>query len=130
MIACAHDTITAHTTVTLATKKTEGNHRVQVLTIDGDYIRSLGTKGDAIGEFLRPRSVLATSLGVILVSDQENTRVQVPCYLFLYLLCFFPCCHCDFWSNAGAGVSYSLCVRACMYAAFENHVIVQAVAHN
>ena len=55
----------------------EGNHRVQVATLDGRFVRSLGSVGSGLGEFVRPRGVVCAPGGLLLVSDQENLRVQV-----------------------------------------------------
>lgn len=55
----------------------EGNHRVQVLNTEGQYVRSIGSQGPKMGCFIRPRCVYATSSGAVLVSDQENQRVQM-----------------------------------------------------
>ena len=55
----------------------EGNHRLQLLTADGKYVRSVGKQGNRMGHFIRPRCVYATNSGAVLVSDQENQRVQL-----------------------------------------------------
>ena len=51
---------------------------MQVATLDGRFVRSLGSVGSGLGEFVRPRGVVCAPGGLLLVSDQENLRVQVP----------------------------------------------------
>jgi DNA-binding beta-propeller fold protein YncE len=53
------------------------NHRVQVLTDEGEHVRDLGSYGTKPGHFVNPRQILACPGGIILVADQEETRVQL-----------------------------------------------------
>jgi tripartite motif-containing protein 71 len=53
------------------------NHRVQVVTIDGEYIGSFGTIGDDPGSFNTPYDVTVDKNGNIIVADTKNHRVQV-----------------------------------------------------
>ena len=55
----------------------EGNHRVQMLNEFGQYVRSIGSQGYGMGQFIRPRCVYATRSGALVVSDQDNQRVQL-----------------------------------------------------
>jgi DNA-binding beta-propeller fold protein YncE len=54
-----------------------GNHRIQVLTLDGAHIRSLGSNGTKTGLFVNPRRLMRGPSGLLLVTDQENSRVQI-----------------------------------------------------
>ena len=54
-----------------------GNHRIQVLTMDGKHVRSLGSNGTKTGMFVHPRRLMKSPSGLLMVSDQENNRVQI-----------------------------------------------------
>ena len=54
-----------------------GNHRVQVFSSDGTYLRSFGTKGDKQGEFNEPAGIAFDTNGNIIVADCTNNRVQI-----------------------------------------------------
>ena len=55
-----------------------GNHRIQVFSSNGTYLRSFGTKGDKQGEFNYPTGIaFDRKNGSILVVDRENHRVQL-----------------------------------------------------
>ena len=55
-----------------------GNHRIQVFSSDGTYLRSFGRKGDKQGEFKFPAGIaFDPKNGNILVSDSRNHRVQL-----------------------------------------------------
>ena len=55
-----------------------GNHRIQVFSSDGTYLRSFGTKGDKQGEFHFPTGIaFDRKNGNILVVDSNNLRVQM-----------------------------------------------------
>ena len=64
---------------------------MQVATLDGRFVRSLGSVGSGLGEFVRPRGVVCAPGGLLLVSDQENLRVQVRRPRPFFFLC---CCAC------------------------------------
>ena len=53
------------------------NHRVQVFSSDGTYLRSFGRKGDEQGEFNNPTGIAFNGNGNIIVSDASNSRVQI-----------------------------------------------------
>ncbi len=52
-----------------------GNHRVQVLTMDGRFIRSIGKKGCGQGDLSFPCGVFVT--GFVYVANAANNRVSV-----------------------------------------------------
>ena len=54
-----------------------GNHRVQVFSSDGSYLRSFGRKGDKQGEFIWPAGIAFDKNNNIIVVDSENQRVQM-----------------------------------------------------
>lgn len=49
-----------------------GNHRIQVLTMDGQHVRSLGAQGVKTGMFLGPRRLMEGPSGLLLVTDQVS----------------------------------------------------------
>ena len=54
------------------------NHRIQVFSSDGTYLRSFGTRGDKQGEFNFPTGIaFDPKNGNILVADSDNHRVQL-----------------------------------------------------
>jgi len=53
-----------------------GNHRIQLLTLDGEFIRAFGKKGKSQGEFNDPFGIAVTDSSIY-VTDRENNRVQV-----------------------------------------------------
>jgi len=55
-----------------------GNHRIQIFSSDGTYLRSFGRKGDKQGEFNFPSGIaFDPKNGNIFVVDRENHRVQL-----------------------------------------------------
>ena len=54
-----------------------GNHRVQIFSSDGNYLRSFGRKGTKQGEFNDPRGIAFHKNGNILVVDYGNARIQI-----------------------------------------------------
>ena len=54
-----------------------GNHRVQKFTPGGQYITTIGNKGQGPAEFVYPLSLDVDSKGYLHVSDPGNKRVQV-----------------------------------------------------
>jgi hypothetical protein len=54
-----------------------GNHRIQKFTSDGQYIATIGNKGQGPGEFVYPLSLDIDSKGYLYISDPGNQRVQV-----------------------------------------------------
>jgi len=55
----------------------EGNNRIQVITDTGEHVREIGSVGTKLGQFLRPRQMMACPGGIILVADQDEARVQL-----------------------------------------------------
>ena len=56
-----------------------GNHRVQIFTSDGQYIRSFGREGTGQGEFKYPLGIVFTENNIF-VADSSNHRVQIFSY--------------------------------------------------
>lgn len=54
-----------------------GNHRIQKFDPDGNYIESIGSRGQGPGEFYLPLSLDVDSRGYLYVSDPQNQRVQI-----------------------------------------------------
>ena len=54
-----------------------GNHRIQVFSSDGTYLRSFGRKGDKQGELNWPAGIAFDKNGHIIVVDGDNHRVNV-----------------------------------------------------
>ena len=52
------------------------NHRVQVFSSDGTYLRSFGAEGDKQGEFHTPSGIAFEANGNIVVGDSGNQRIQ------------------------------------------------------
>ena len=50
------------------------NHRMQVFTMDGEFLLKFGEKGSANGQFMYPWDVACNSKNQILVSDTRNHR--------------------------------------------------------
>ena len=53
------------------------NHRIQVFDLSGKFVAKFGTKGSGMGEFNRPVSAAVLSDGKIVVSDNNNSRIQI-----------------------------------------------------
>ncbi len=54
-----------------------GNHRIQVFTDEGDFLKQLGRPGEGRGELKEPWGVAVDSSGRVYVSEQWNHRVSV-----------------------------------------------------
>jgi len=54
-----------------------GNHRIQVFSSDGTYLRSFGAKGDKQAQLDCPAGIAFDNNGHIVVVDSDNHRVQV-----------------------------------------------------
>lgn len=54
-----------------------GNHRIQKFGPDGNYIETIGNRGQGPGEFYLPLSLDIDSRGYLYVSDPQNQRVQI-----------------------------------------------------
>ena len=53
------------------------NHRVQIFSSDGNYLRSFGQRGNQNGEFTSPRGLAFHKNGNIFVVDNGNARIQI-----------------------------------------------------
>ena len=53
------------------------NHRVQIFSSDGNYLRSFGRQGDKAGEFKSPTGIAFHKNGNIFVADTSNHRIQI-----------------------------------------------------
>jgi sugar lactone lactonase YvrE len=54
-----------------------GNHRIQKFGPDGQYLATIGRKGQGPGEFVYPESIDIDESGFIYVSDPNNQKIQV-----------------------------------------------------
>ena len=54
-----------------------GNHRVQILNTELEYVNSFGCHGDGNGQFNKPNGIAQDRAGNLYVSDSYNDRVQV-----------------------------------------------------
>jgi DNA-binding beta-propeller fold protein YncE len=52
------------------------NHRIQQFTATGDFVRTWGSFGSALGQFATPISVASSSTRNLFVMDTQNHRVQ------------------------------------------------------
>jgi len=55
----------------------QGNHRIQVLTPSGKWLKTIGSKGPRAGQLLLPGGIGVNGEGNIYVSDHGNHRIQV-----------------------------------------------------
>ena len=55
----------------------QSNHRVQIFSSEGKFLRSFGKKGDMVGEFNNPRGITFHNNGNIFVTDCFNHRIQI-----------------------------------------------------
>ena len=67
------------------------NFRVQILTLDGQYIHAFGQAGDSAGDLYRPRGIAISSDGFVFVSDSHYSNFQIfdedgEIYLFVGIL--------------------------------------------
>ena len=56
------------------------NHRIQVFTVDGVYLRQFGKKGKGEGELNEPVSIAIDSYNVVYVGEWKNNRISVFYY--------------------------------------------------
>jgi tripartite motif-containing protein 71 len=54
-----------------------GNHRIQKLTADGDFVAEWGSEGSEPGQFKSPSGIAVDGQGRVYVADTGNQRVQV-----------------------------------------------------
>ena len=84
----------------------EGNHRVQVFSSDGTYLRSFGTKGDKQGEFDWPVGIaFDNNTENVIIADCYNNRVQQFSGQGVYLNQFGGVGDLDHQLNAPLGLS-------------------------
>ena len=55
----------------------QSNHRVQIFSSEGKFLRSFGKKGDNAGELNNPRGITFHNNGNIFVADSVNHRIQI-----------------------------------------------------
>ena len=53
------------------------NHRVQIFSSDGTYLRSFGSEGDEEGEFNNPSGIACLNNGNFVVADTHQNRLQI-----------------------------------------------------
>ena len=53
------------------------NHRIQIFSSDGNYLRSFGRKGNKNGELNEPMGIAFHNNGNIFVADSGNARIQI-----------------------------------------------------
>jgi hypothetical protein len=53
------------------------NSRVAMFTKDGDFVKSIGSRGPAPGQFNTPHTITSDAKGNIYVGDRGNQRIQV-----------------------------------------------------
>ena len=53
------------------------NHRIQVFDLSWKFVAKIGTEGSGIGKFTLPALASVLSDGKIVVSDNENSRIQI-----------------------------------------------------
>ncbi len=53
------------------------NHRIQVFTAEGGFVRQWGSDGSAAGEFNSPEGIAIAANGQVYVADTYNNRIQV-----------------------------------------------------
>ena len=53
------------------------NNRVQVVTLNGEFVTSFGSHGSGKGQFVSPQGITATPDGHVFVTDCYNHRIQV-----------------------------------------------------
>ena len=53
------------------------NHRVQIFSLDGTFLRTLGSRGMGPNEFLYPRGICVDRDDNIFVADGENNRISI-----------------------------------------------------
>jgi hypothetical protein len=53
------------------------NSRVAKFTKDGDFVKSIGSRGPAAGQFNTPHTIASDAKGNIYVGDRGNQRIQV-----------------------------------------------------
>ena len=53
------------------------NNRVQVVTLNGEFVTLFGSRGSGKGQFVSPQDITATPDGRVFIADNNNHRIQV-----------------------------------------------------
>ena len=53
------------------------NYRIQVFTLNGNFVGKFGTKSNHSGELITPRALAVLSTGRFVVTDSRNHRIQL-----------------------------------------------------
>ena len=53
-----------------------GNHRIQVVDTDGNYVSQVGSNGFSLGQFSEPVGLAIDDKGFIYVAEAWNRRIQ------------------------------------------------------
>lgn len=80
------------------------NHRIQVVTVDGQYVGSFGRIGDEPGCFNTPYDVTVDTNGSVIVADAKNHRIQV----FVRLVPVYSLNNVDIDGNKNGGLGSEL----------------------
>ena len=54
-----------------------GDDRIQVYTVDGKYVKTIGSKGSGPGQFSEPVGISIAQDGTVFVADMYNSRVEI-----------------------------------------------------
>ena len=54
-----------------------GNHRISIFTPGGQFLRNFGCKGSQLGMFRSPRLLCFNYQGMLVVTDEQNQRLQL-----------------------------------------------------
>ncbi len=60
-----------------SSSRSSNHHTVETFTLDGKHVRSIGKKGDGLGEFYFPVYLAVSPNGNLYVADTFNNRIQV-----------------------------------------------------
>ena len=53
------------------------NHRIQMFTMEGEFVKSVGQKGNAALQFNHPAGIAVHPTGLVFIVDEYNHRIQV-----------------------------------------------------
>ena len=53
------------------------NHRIQVFSLDGQFLRTWGSQGSDVGQFKSPWGIAVSAGGEVFVCDDGNHRIQM-----------------------------------------------------
>ncbi len=54
-----------------------GNHRIQVFTAEGEFLRKFGKKGEGKGELRGPSRIIVSKENMVYVAERENQRISI-----------------------------------------------------